>query len=96
MNIDAQHNNGQHNLTLFAIAIVNIAAIICCLMVHVPASRAGQTIAALVTTLLIAFVSFDSREAKYCTDINASCTVPLPEDVTKRIYHFGLTESIHI
>ncbi len=83
--------NGQQNLALFTIAIVNLAAIFGCLMLHIPAQSAGQSIAALVATLLLAFVSFDAREDQYRTAIKDAHARPLPKEVAKRIRRFGLT-----
>ncbi len=83
--------NGQQNLVLFSIAIANVAAIFFSLIGHVPVCYAGQPIAALITTLLLAFVGFDVREAEYCMAIIAAHAAPLPKDVAKRIRRFGLT-----
>jgi len=81
----------QYNLVFFSIAIVNVAAIVGCLMMHIPASRAGLLIVTLVATLLLSFVSFDTREEEYCSAINAAYAVPLPKEVAKRVRRFGLT-----
>jgi len=46
-----------------------------------------------VATLLLAFVSFDVREAQFSRAMRITSAVPLPkatEEVAKRIDHFGL------
>lgn len=43
-----------------------------------------------MATLLLAFVSFDIREAQYCKALTAAFAAPLSKDVAKRISRFSL------